>query len=217
MQAQERLANEEAEKRLKAALTAKREPSVSQSRVASPLPKNTELAPESKPASDGPTESKSASDVPPTSEDVSMEPDPSSRVPTAPEVYNLSPSMLLVGLSVAQSPWLPQLEAIFEDVQKILPNQAYDVLGCVSDYPYQVKLIDSITVRVFMSRFGNYLRMIFPHLLQGMTKKVLLSELSVDKRMANTMLVKSPPIVLGVPWLPHTERGGIGSTRSLKH
>ncbi|KAE9385705.1 hypothetical protein BT96DRAFT_1006795 [Gymnopus androsaceus JB14] len=113
MQAQERLANEEAEKRLKAALTAKREPSVSQSRVASPLPKNTELAPESKPASDGPTESKSASDVPPTSEDV----------------YNLSPSMLLVGLSVAQSPWLPQLEAIFEDVQKILPNQAYDVLG----------------------------------------------------------------------------------------
>lgn len=111
------------------------------------------------------------------------------RVPTAPEVYNLSPSMLLVGLSIAQSPWLPQLEAIFEDVQKILPNQAYDVMGCVSDYPYQVKLIDSITVRVFMSRFGNYLRMIFPRLLRGLTKKVLLSERSVDKRMAFILAV----------------------------
>jgi len=97
--------------------------------------------------------------------------------------------MLLVGLSIAQSPWLPQLEAIFEDVQKILPNQAYDVMGCVSDYPYQVKLIDSITVRVFMSRFGNYLRMIFPRLLRGLTKKVLLSERSVDKRMAFILAV----------------------------
>lgn len=36
MQEQERVANEEAEKRLKAALTAKREPSTTASRVASP-------------------------------------------------------------------------------------------------------------------------------------------------------------------------------------
>jgi THO complex subunit 2 len=37
MQEQERIANEEAEKRLKAALTAKREPGVTASRVASPV------------------------------------------------------------------------------------------------------------------------------------------------------------------------------------
>lgn len=40
MQEQERLAGEEAEKRLKAALTAKREPGITSSRLASPLSGN---------------------------------------------------------------------------------------------------------------------------------------------------------------------------------
>ncbi len=44
MQEKERVASEEAEKRLKAALTAKREPNVSVSRIASPNP-GTENAP----------------------------------------------------------------------------------------------------------------------------------------------------------------------------
>lgn len=78
MQEQERLANEEAEKRLKAALTAKREPSVSQSRVASPLPRSTES--ETKPTSET---------VPSTSEDVLMESEPSSTLTTTPEVLSL--------------------------------------------------------------------------------------------------------------------------------
>lgn len=80
MQEQERLANEEAEKRLKAALlTAKREPSTTQSRVASPFPNN---------STDLTSESKLVSDTPPTSEDVLME-DPSSIVSTNPEVQRL--------------------------------------------------------------------------------------------------------------------------------
>ncbi|KAF5393664.1 hypothetical protein D9757_000298 [Collybiopsis confluens] len=100
MQEQERKANEEAEKRLKAALTAKREPSTTQSRVASPLPSSM-------------AETKPPAEVPPSgSEDVSMDPDPNASVPTAPE-----------------SPWLPQLEAIFEDVRRLIPGQAYDILG----------------------------------------------------------------------------------------
>ncbi|KAJ3723327.1 transcription factor/nuclear export subunit protein 2-domain-containing protein [Lentinula raphanica] len=103
MQEQQRLANEEAEKRLKAALTAKREPSITQSRIASPIPNSTK---------EHPSETKTASDALPTSEDVSMEVDTSSTVPAAPE-----------------SPWLPQLECLFDDVQKMLPKSAYDVLG----------------------------------------------------------------------------------------
>ncbi|KAJ3922736.1 transcription factor/nuclear export subunit protein 2-domain-containing protein [Lentinula edodes] len=103
MQEQERLANEEAEKRLKAALTAKREPSVIQSRIASPMPSmSRELASEAKPMPD----------ILSTSEYVSMEVDASSAAPAAPE-----------------SPWLPQLESLFEDVQKIIPKSVYDVLG----------------------------------------------------------------------------------------
>ncbi|KAJ3795196.1 transcription factor/nuclear export subunit protein 2-domain-containing protein [Lentinula aff. detonsa] len=103
MEEKQRLANEEAEKRLKAALTAKREPSVTQSRIASPTPNlSKELT----------SENKSLPDSPPTMEDVSMEADTSFTVSAAPE-----------------SPWLPQLECLFEDVQKILPKPVYDVLG----------------------------------------------------------------------------------------
>ena len=49
MQEQDRLAAEEAEKRLKAALTAKREPSINPSRIASPSVVTPENATESKP------------------------------------------------------------------------------------------------------------------------------------------------------------------------
>lgn len=81
MQEQERLANEEAEKRLKAALTAKREPSVIQSRIASPMPNmSRELASEAKPMPD----------ILSTSEYVSMEVDASSTAPAAPEVCAVS-------------------------------------------------------------------------------------------------------------------------------
>jgi len=53
MQEQERLANEEAEKRLKAALTAKREPTTAASRMASPSignSSNADIQADSKPA-----------------------------------------------------------------------------------------------------------------------------------------------------------------------
>ncbi|KIK65595.1 hypothetical protein GYMLUDRAFT_70692 [Collybiopsis luxurians FD-317 M1] len=104
MQEQERKANEEAEKRLKAALTAKREPSITQSRVASPLPTSS--------SADSGSQTKPGPETLPSTEDVSMDSETTASVPAAPE-----------------SPWLPQLETIFGDVQHIIPSQAYDILG----------------------------------------------------------------------------------------
>ncbi|KAF9076495.1 transcription factor/nuclear export subunit protein 2-domain-containing protein [Rhodocollybia butyracea] len=101
MEEQERLANQEAERRLKAALTAKREPSISQSRVASPLPNS---------VTESSSESKLASDTHTALEDVPLEADGH-------------------GLAAPESPWLPQLEVLFEDVQTILPSQAHNILG----------------------------------------------------------------------------------------
>ncbi|KAL0063115.1 THO2 plays a role in transcriptional elongation [Marasmius tenuissimus] len=93
---EERKVNEEAEKRLKEKLTAKRETT---SRVASPAlasKDSSESAPESKP---NPVDN---------SEDVSMEPEPK---------------------SVPESPWLPQLAALFDEVKRIIPPHVYDILG----------------------------------------------------------------------------------------
>ncbi|CDO68724.1 hypothetical protein BN946_scf184652.g51 [Trametes cinnabarina] len=104
-QEKERIANEEAEKRLKAALTAKREPNATASRVASPNPgaetlANGELAPEPK-------------QTPPNVQqvDVSME---TSDVPAA---------------SPPENPWLPELYPYFDEVKKIAPGIAADVIG----------------------------------------------------------------------------------------
>ncbi|KAL0580932.1 THO2 plays a role in transcriptional elongation [Marasmius crinis-equi] len=96
----ERKTNEEAEKRLKEKLTAKRETtSISTSRVASPAlasKDSTESAPDVKP------------NTAETSEDVSMEPETK---------------------AVPESPWLPQLAALFDEVKRLLPPHVYDVLG----------------------------------------------------------------------------------------
>ncbi|GLB33487.1 putative THO complex subunit 2 N-terminus [Lyophyllum shimeji] len=102
MQEQERIANEEAEKRLKAALTAKREPIVS--RVASPsfgTPSAPEVAVETKPRIE----------EQPSQEDVAMEVEQSVSIPPA------------------ESPWVPELEALFDDIKKIAPGNAYEVIG----------------------------------------------------------------------------------------
>ncbi|KAJ7283481.1 transcription factor/nuclear export subunit protein 2-domain-containing protein [Mycena rebaudengoi] len=93
MQEKERTANEEAEKRLKAALTAKREPLNSASRVASP--------------------GVGSSQMQLLKEDVAMDGDSIS--PTAPPV--------------SENPWLPDLLPLFDDVKKIAPAKAYDIVG----------------------------------------------------------------------------------------
>ncbi|KIY45922.1 hypothetical protein FISHEDRAFT_76157 [Fistulina hepatica ATCC 64428] len=41
----------------------------------------------------------------------------------------LSPTGTPAPALVPESPWLPQLEALFDDVRRILPPQAYDILG----------------------------------------------------------------------------------------
>ncbi|KAG6833844.1 hypothetical protein H0H87_011778 [Tephrocybe sp. NHM501043] len=101
MQEQERLANEEAEKRLKAALTAKREPVTS--RVASPS-LGTPNAPDISVDVKLSAEEQSAQD------DVSMDSEPSSSAPSV------------------ESPWIPELAALFDDVKNIAPGNSYDVM-----------------------------------------------------------------------------------------
>uniref|UniRef100_A0A0W0FKZ3 THO complex subunit 2 n=1 Tax=Moniliophthora roreri TaxID=221103 RepID=A0A0W0FKZ3_MONRR len=98
---EERKSNEEAEKRLKAALTAKREPStsVSTSRVASPSLAN---------ATETPSDGKVNPPDNGNGEDVSMEPE---------------------SKPIPESPWLPQLSVLFDEVKKVIPPHVYEVLG----------------------------------------------------------------------------------------
>ncbi len=124
MQEKERVANEEAEKRLKAALTAKREPNATASRVASPSPGadknvNGETAGEPKPAVN---ESKSGEIVMESAEE---------RTATAPEVrlFCVRPRPPQRMTFDSQSPWLPELYALFDDVRKIAPGTAAEVIG----------------------------------------------------------------------------------------
>jgi len=63
MQEQERLAGEEAEKRLKAALTAKREPGITSSRLASPLGGNPSSLESSDPKPASPEESETPMEI----------------------------------------------------------------------------------------------------------------------------------------------------------
>ena len=98
---QERAASEEEERRLKAKLTAKREPSANPSRVASP-------------AIAGSTAEQPVKDVAGTAEesqDVTMDPAESS-TPKAEEPQ-----------------WLPQLTPLFDDVKKIAPPGAIEAIG----------------------------------------------------------------------------------------
>ncbi|TBU49613.1 transcription factor/nuclear export subunit protein 2-domain-containing protein [Dichomitus squalens] len=105
LQEKERVASEEAEKRLKAALlTAKREPNATASRVASPHPgadgtTNGDVPAEAKPP---------ISDSP--SGDVMME--SMEKIATPPE-----------------TPWLPELQPLFEDVKKMAPAPASEIIG----------------------------------------------------------------------------------------
>ncbi|KAF7331994.1 hypothetical protein MKEN_00079700 [Mycena kentingensis (nom. inval.)] len=113
MQEQERLANTEAEKRLKAALTAKK-PQAANSRTASPG------AGTSTP--DTSAESKSLQETI-SKEDVAMEP-----VPNAPEAGRPI-SIHFCADTILQSPWLAELVPLFEDIKRIAPASAYDVVG----------------------------------------------------------------------------------------
>ena len=117
MQEQERIANEEAEKRLKATLTAKREPGATASRVASPAVGNsaTSESADPKPSSIDEVES---------SMDVDLAPPPPKD-----DVCSLNYPFFALFTNFFQSVWLPELVALFEDVRKIAPADAYDVIG----------------------------------------------------------------------------------------
>ncbi|KAK0486690.1 transcription factor/nuclear export subunit protein 2-domain-containing protein, partial [Armillaria luteobubalina] len=91
---------EEMEKRLKAALMAKREPSAAVSRVASPAVVST-----------NPSEVNDEAKAEPGNDDVTMEVEPAA-TSIAPE-----------------SPWVPKLATLFDDVKRIAPERAINTIG----------------------------------------------------------------------------------------
>ena len=119
MQEQERIANEEAEKRLKAALTAKREPGVTASRVASPAMGNPATPESTDPKPSSTDEVESSMDVDP------VIPPPPLQKDEVRSITILRPPLT----NFFQSIWLPELSALFEDIRKIAPGDAYDVIG----------------------------------------------------------------------------------------
>ncbi|KAF6762809.1 transcription factor/nuclear export subunit protein 2-domain-containing protein [Ephemerocybe angulata] len=100
---EERIANEEAEKRLKAALTAKREPTASVSDLATPgaATSGSSDTPNAAPSTEG-TQDAAPMEVDTSTTDV---------VPTP------------------ASPWVPELEELFDAVRKIAPTNAIEVIG----------------------------------------------------------------------------------------
>lgn len=98
---QERAAGEEEERRLKAKLTAKREPSANPYRVASPVVSGS--------ASEQP-----ATDTTSTAED--------SQDVTMDSVESSTPKP-------EEAQWLPQLAALFDGVKKIAPPGAAEAIG----------------------------------------------------------------------------------------
>jgi len=189
---QERVANEEAEKRLKAALAAKRDPSIAaQSRIASPVVGDTG-------SSDTPaaTDSKPSTQEVKPSEDVVMENGDSqaSAVSPAPEVRiasNVSScwdAPLLTLLVFFQSPWVPEIKALFDDVRKIAPKAAYDIIGSV---PGWISKQRSQVAHICLgqdstSRSGNYRRTTSHRLLLGTRRKGLRCAHSVVRRIPST-------------------------------
>ncbi|KAG0699864.1 transcription factor/nuclear export subunit protein 2-domain-containing protein [Suillus ampliporus] len=105
-QEKERLANEEAEKRLKARLSAaKREPATATPRVDSPTGVNGVNT-----SRDTGDQKSSADGIP---EDAAMDVEATTSATPAP----------------SESPWIPDLEALFDDVKKIAKNSVLDVIG----------------------------------------------------------------------------------------
>ena len=129
---QERAANEEAEKRLKAALAAKRDPSIANSRIASPAVGEVSSSETPAPAA----ESKSSNQEAKSLEDVVMEngdsQGPVNASSSAPEVSAGHLNASHGSHMVVQGPWVPEMRALFEDVKKIAPKAAYDIIGSVT-------------------------------------------------------------------------------------
>ena len=132
---QERVASEEAEKRLKAALAAKRDPSIANSRIASPAVGEVSSSSEA-PALVEPNKSSTQAEATKSSaDDVVMENgDSQVSSSSAPEVSTGQLNASHAGITshmVVQGPWVPEMRALFEDVKKIAPKAAYDVIGSV--------------------------------------------------------------------------------------
>lgn len=117
MQEQERIANEEAEKRLKAALTAKREPTSTASRVASPGVGNV-----------------TGSDIPVDSKLLA---------PETAVVLKEDSSMDIEATSVATTPPVPEVRLIFLNIHPLGPQDSSRVPGFLNFRRYSMKSKES--------------------------------------------------------------------------
>jgi hypothetical protein len=186
---QERVANEEAEKRLKAALAAKRDPSIANSRIASPAVGDTNSS-----ETPAPVEPKSGTQDAKPSEDVVMEngDGQASAVSPAPEVSacRVVSSYRVASLTrlVFQSPWVPEIRALFEDVKKIAPKAAYDIIGSVTRWsPKQRQPVAHVYLdQDSTSRSGNCRHTISLRPPLGMRRKELLCVHSAARKIPST-------------------------------
>ena len=196
---QERVASEEAEKRLKAALAAKRDPSIANSRIASPAVGEVSSSSEA-PALVEPNKSSTQAEATKSSaDDVVMENGDSqvSSSSSAPEVSTGQLNASHAGITshmVVQGPWVPEMRALFEDVKKIAPKAAYDVIGSVL-HTHKVLTtwaspIAHVSVsclgRVSTSRSGSYPRMTSLRPPADTKRKERRCVRSVAKRTLNT-------------------------------
>jgi THO complex subunit 2 len=116
---------EDAEKRLKAALAAKREPfAVAASAETNGTGDKMEVNGAS--ANENGATSTEAMEV-----DGSAEGTATAAVPEVAVVHYVA--MMLCLTSCTQAPWLPELQALFDDLKNIAPGNAYEMIGCVCE------------------------------------------------------------------------------------
>ncbi len=84
-----------------------------------------------------------------------------------------------------QSPWVPEIKALFDDVKKIAPKAAYDIIGSVPSWPpKQTSQIAHIYIgQDSISHSGNCQRTTSPRPPPDTRRKVLSCARSVDRRI----------------------------------
>lgn len=179
MQEQERLASEEQERRLKAALAASR---TNASRVTSPMVTDSSQPSESQASGKAPTsENKSVapSDANPNGQAAVTNTQSSGSDDV--EMQNLESQ--ISSPNKPSSPWVPELEALFEDVEKIVPKVVIDTLGCVQFLAKpRILPLNIVAVLVSILRSGNSQHMSSHLQSRSTTKKWPICAHSARKR-----------------------------------
>jgi hypothetical protein len=118
-----------------------------------------------------------------------------------------------------QSPWIPEIRALFDDVKKIAPKAAYDIIGSVPSWPpKQTSQIAHIYIgQDSTSHSGNCQRTISPRLLLDMRKKALSCARSADRKIPSTPWRTVRPIGRNVRGRRPIAQDGIDMHSSCRH